>query len=203
MKVVIVAANISTRFGGEAILPWHYFRLLRKRGIEAWLVSHDRTRKELLELLPNEADWMLFVPDLLVQRWLNRLSHILPARVSSFTLGWGIHVSTSFMQRKIVRELVQRYHIDVVHEPVPVSPKLPSLMCGLGAPVVIGPMNGGMTYPPAFAQSQGQFERMMMQAAEKPRTLSTPLFPVSARPPSCSSPTSAPVAPSPRTRAAM
>ena len=35
-------------------------------------------------------------------------------------------------------------------------------MCGVGAPVVIGPMNGGMTYPPALAKSQGLLERWLV-----------------------------------------
>jgi glycosyltransferase involved in cell wall biosynthesis len=147
MKVVVVATNASTRFGGEAILPWHYFRLLRKRGVEAWLVAHERTRLELTALLPNEVDRMRFVPDLFAQRWLHRMSRPLPQRVTDITLGWGIGICTSWMQRKIVRDLVAQHDVDVVHEPIPVSPKQPSLMYDVHAPVVIGPMNGGMNYP--------------------------------------------------------
>jgi glycosyltransferase involved in cell wall biosynthesis len=162
MKVVVVATNASTRFGGESILPWHYFRLLRQRGIEAWLVAHERTRNELTALLPNEVDRMRFVPDRMGQRLLNWMSKPLPSRVTDITLGWGIGICTSWMQRKIVRDLVAEHGVDVVHEPIPVSPKQPSLMCGVGAPVVIGPMNGGMTYPPAFAKSQGSLERFLM-----------------------------------------
>ena len=122
MKVVVVATNASTRFGGEAILPWHYFRLLRKRGVEAWLVAHERTRVELTALLPNEVDRMRFVPDRMAQRWLNRMSKPLPSRVTDITLGWGIGICTSWMQRKIVRELVAEHGGDVVHEHIPVSP---------------------------------------------------------------------------------
>ena len=162
MKVVVVATNASTRFGGEAILPWHYFRLLRKRGVEAWLVAHERTRAELTALLPDEVDRMRFVPDRMAQRWLYRMSKPLPSRVTDITLGWGIGICTSWMQRKIVRDLVAEHGVDVVHEPIPVSPKQPSLMFGVGAPVVIGPMNGGMSYPPAFARSQGSLERLLM-----------------------------------------
>src|SRR5215475_6224287 len=88
LKVVIVAANVSTRFGGEAILPWHYFRLLRKRGVQAWLVSHERTRLELTTLLPHEADRMLFVPDRTAQRWLHKMSKPLPQRIATLTSGW-------------------------------------------------------------------------------------------------------------------
>jgi len=164
LKVVIVAGNVSTRFGGEAILPWHYFRLLRKRGVEAWLVSHERTRLELISLLPHEADRMLFVPDRPAQRWLHRLSEPMPQRITSLTTGWVIGLYTSVMQRKIVRDLVHTHGIDVVHEPIPVSPRQPSLMYGVGAPVVMGPMNGGMNYPPGFRKSEGLLQRWLVRA---------------------------------------
>lgn len=162
MKVVVVATNSSTRFGGEAILPWHYFRLLRKRGIPAWLVAHERTQRELTAILPDEVEQMRFVPDLFAQRVMHRMSGPLPKRVTDITLGWAIGICTSWMQRKVVRELVVQHGIDVVHEPIPVSPRQPSLMYGVGAPVVIGPMNGGMNYPPAFAAAQGRVERSLM-----------------------------------------
>ena len=162
MKVVIVAINASTRFGGEAILPWHYFRLLRKRGVQAWLVAHERTRVELTGLLPDEVDWMRFVPDRAAQRWLHKISGPLPEGVAQITLGWSIGICTSWMQRKIVRDLVSQHGVDIVHEPIPVSPRQPSLMSGVGAPVVIGPMNGGMTYPPAFVKSAGLLERWLV-----------------------------------------
>ena len=162
MKVIIVATNASTRFGGEAILPWHYFRLLRRRGVEAWLVAHARTQGELTALLPGEVERMRFVPDLFAQRLLHRMSGPLPKRVTDITLGWGIGICTTWMQRKVVRDMVIRHGVDVVHEPIPVSPRQPSLMYGVGAPVVIGPMNGGMNYPPAFAESQARLERSLM-----------------------------------------
>ena len=46
--------------------------------------------------------------------------------------------------------------IEVVHVPIPVSPKMPSLMWGLGAAVVMGPLNGGMEYPDAFRRRAWQ-----------------------------------------------
>ena len=49
-------------------------------------------------------------------------------RVTDITLGWGIGICTSWMQRKVVRELVVEHGIDVVHEPIPVSPRQPSLI---------------------------------------------------------------------------
>jgi glycosyltransferase involved in cell wall biosynthesis len=162
VRVVIVAEHASTREGGEAVLPVHYFRLLRSRGIEAWLVVHARSQRELMEVLPDEVNRMHFVPDRTAQRWLHRIARLLPGRVTAAPVDWMVHVITGFMQRRLVRKLVETHGIDVVHEPAPVSPKRPSFMFGLGAPVVIGPMNGGMTFPPAFSEFQGPLEPWLM-----------------------------------------
>jgi glycosyltransferase involved in cell wall biosynthesis len=45
---------------------------------------------------------------------------------------------------------------------MPVSPREPSLLYGFGVPVVIGPMNGGMDYPPAFRRQRGAIERIVL-----------------------------------------
>jgi glycosyltransferase involved in cell wall biosynthesis len=162
LRVLIVAQNASTKFGGEAILPWHYFRLLRKRGVDVRLVVHERTRDELLALLPDEASRMRFVPDLTAQQVMFRVGQYLPGRINENTIGFLTHAITALMQRNLVRDLVTKHRIDVIHEPIPVSPKQPSFMFGLGAPVIIGPMNGGMDFPPAFAGSASLAERAFM-----------------------------------------
>lgn len=164
IRVVIAAENASSRFGGEAILPLHYFRLLRKRGIEAWLVVHDRCRAELEALFPEDRDRICFIEDLWVQRLLNQMGQYLPhalrARGSELLIG----LFTQQVQQQRVRKLVARERITVVHQPTPVSPVAPSLLHDLGAPVVIGPMNGGMTYPEGFKDYQSRAERAFMKA---------------------------------------
>ena len=52
MRIVIVAQNASTKFGGEALLQVNYFRILRSRQIETLLVVHARTQAELKALFP-------------------------------------------------------------------------------------------------------------------------------------------------------
>ena len=71
-------------------------------------------------------------------------------------------MSTQIAQRRVARRLVREHDIDVIHQPIPVSPREPSLLFGLGAPVVIGPMNGGMEYPPAFRRRDGSFEQALV-----------------------------------------
>ncbi|MGB3262430.1 MAG: glycosyltransferase family 4 protein [Microcoleus sp.] len=154
MRILIVAQNASTKFGGESLLPINYFRILRSRQIETWLVTHARTQAELTALFPEDCDRMHFVPDTWLHRLLNNCGQFIPARVNEFTFGLLSHLYTQMLQRRIVRRLVSEHEIDVVHEPTPVSATVPSLMFGLGVPVVIGPMNTSVKFPLAFRSRQ-------------------------------------------------
>jgi glycosyltransferase involved in cell wall biosynthesis len=165
MRVCIVAEHASTRFGGEAILPVHYFRLLRSRGIECWLVVHSRTKNELIELFPQDTDRILFVPDLWIHKVIFSLSRYLPRRVSESTLGLLNQLITQFCQRAIVRQLIVDKHINLIHQPIPVASRFPSLFFGMGLPVIIGPLNGGMEYPQAFRRSESWTSRVTIALA--------------------------------------
>jgi glycosyltransferase involved in cell wall biosynthesis len=146
-RVVIVAEHASARFGGEAILPLHYFRRLRRLGVEAWLVVHSRTRKELETLLPEEADRMYFTRDTWLHVALAWCADHLPDMIAAVAISLPLQLLTQLQERPIVRKLVREKRATVIHQPIPVSPKFPSAMFGFGVPVVVGPMNGGMTYP--------------------------------------------------------
>jgi glycosyltransferase involved in cell wall biosynthesis len=165
MRICIVAEHASTRFGGEAILPVHYFRLLRARGIDSWLVVHSRTRSEVLQLFPQDVDRILFVRDLWIHKLIFFCSRFLPRRLSEATLGLLNQLITQFCQRAIVRQLIRDQGIDVIHQPIPVAPRFPSMLFALGKPVVIGPLNGGMEYPPAFHHTESWISRVAIALA--------------------------------------
>jgi glycosyltransferase involved in cell wall biosynthesis len=165
MRICIVAEHASASFGGEAILPVHYFRLLRSLGIECWLVVHTRTRSELAELFPKDFNRILFVPDLWIHKLFFFLSRFLPRRLSEATFGLLNQLVTQFCQRGLVRKLIREQHIDLIHQPIPVAPRFPSVLFGLGVPVVIGPLNGGMEYPAAFRSSESWFSRAAIATA--------------------------------------
>lgn len=148
--VVLVADNASFVMGGEAVLPLHYFRGLVRVGVPVDLVVHERVREELTDLLaPTELAHVHFVRDTPVHRALWLASRFLPARLHYFTLGFAMRLVTQLSQRRVIRRLVDR-GATLIHQPTPVSPTEPSALAGLGAPVVIGPMNGGMEYPPGL-----------------------------------------------------
>ncbi len=177
MRVVIVAEHASSKFGGEAFLPLNYFRLLRSRHIETWLVVHARTQAELQTLFPDDCDRIHFIPDTWIHKFLWRVGQILPGRVSGITTGLLSHLYTQNLQRRIVCQLVRQHNIDIVHEPIPVAPKFPSLMFDVGAPVIIGPMNGGMEYPPSFSSNQSFFVKFMVSLGRKVANFCNRLLP--------------------------
>jgi len=168
LRVVVVASNASTRFGGEAILPVHYFRLLRARGVDAHLVCHERNREDLAEQFPAEADRIHHTRDRRTSRVLERLGGRLPRNVTAMTV-WVLMGSLAAVDlRRTARRLVaQAPGAAVVHEPVPVSPRQPSFIARVGAPVVVGPLNGGMTYPDGFTQDVRRSERLVRWALRR------------------------------------
>lgn len=163
-RVLIVAEHASAKFGGEAALPLHYFRVLRKRQIEVWLVVHERTRDELKLHLGNDFDRIYFVSDTFLHWLLWKIGCLMPQRLAYVTVGFASRLMTQVAQRGLVKKAVHRHQITVVHQPTPVSPKEPSLIFDVGAPVIIGPMNGGMNYPPAFQCMQSRFVHLSFEA---------------------------------------
>jgi glycosyltransferase involved in cell wall biosynthesis len=175
LRVAIVAEHASARFGGEAALPLHWFRVLRARGVDTWLVSHARTRAELESLFQNDPR-LLFIEDTAFHKAMYRIGRWLPPRVGYLTTGFASRLSVQLVQRRIVRRLVREHGVQVVHQPIPVSPREPSLLADLGAPVVIGPMNGDMTYPPGFGHAK-RAERLLVGLGRLAGALLHRLFP--------------------------
>ena len=177
LRVLIVAEHASLKFGGEAALPLHYFRVLRQRNWPAWLVVHARTRDELEAAFLSDQDRIFYISDTVPHRLLWTLGQVLPARLASFTTGFLMRCMTQMTQRRVIRQLIRDQGISVIHQPMPVSPKEPSMMYGLGVPVVIGPMNGGMEYPPAFRRMQGPVDRIGIAMGRRIANLMNRLIP--------------------------
>jgi glycosyltransferase involved in cell wall biosynthesis len=177
LRVLIVAEHASLKFGGEAALPLHYYRILRRRQIPVWLVVHERTRSELESLFPLDHEHIVFVPDTRAHLFVWRLSQLLPDRISNFTMGFILRYLTQVAQRREIRRLLREQAISVIHQPIPVSPKEPSLIYGMNVPVIIGPMNGGMNYPPGFRKLQSRTERLALATGRRLADFMNRLFP--------------------------
>ena len=121
-----------------------------KAGHNAWLCVGNETKVELDELLGPDAYRVYYVEDARMHsafRWIQART---PLWMGSEPLYYLQVLATQWRQRDVVVQLVKRLEIDVVHQPTPISPRVPSLLVDLPAPLVIGPMNGAMEYPPGF-----------------------------------------------------
>lgn len=150
MKILIVAPNASSRFGGEAFLPLKYFELLLRRGQEVRLIAHSRNRANLEETFPADQARIDYIEDSPAHRAVWQVGKVFPEPLRSAVFGTALNLLNEWFQARLIRRLVAAKQVDVIHQPIPVSPKLPSSLHGFGVPVVIGPMNGGMTYPPGY-----------------------------------------------------
>src|SRR5215208_8186686 len=130
-RVLIVADNASLKFGGEATKPYLFFKFFRQRGMDVRLLVHRRCRDELLAAFPNDADRLYFVSDTLAHKALWQVGKRLPAKIDDQTANFARHQLSQVLQRRIARKLVRQHDIDVVHEPMPISPKYVSRMYGL------------------------------------------------------------------------
>lgn len=165
MKVLITSENASMRMSGETLLPLYYFHKMRQRGVEVFLVTHARCRDELKETFdPDAYSRVHFIEDSNSQKALWQAFSGVPERIRALLLDQAIHLSTQLRARSLVKDLVAQHGIDIVFEPAPISPKGISCMYDVGAPVVVGPLCGGMEFPDPFKYMDGLSTRVGVAA---------------------------------------
>lgn len=161
MRIILIAEHASIDFGGEAALPCHYFRVLLNRNIDVHLVIHERSKPFLSEHFPNSSDRIHYVEDSRFHRFLYRCSQLPPVKLNSMVFGFLLALLTQAYQKKIASKLIEDSSKTIVHQVIPVSPKAPSTIFGLGVPVLFGPLNGGMEYPKGFSQYHSSLSRYL------------------------------------------
>ncbi len=165
MNIAIVADNFSMKWGGESSFPPIYAKLFRERGATVWIVCHARVRPEVMQLFPDDGERIRFVEDTPGMLRLFRIGQKLPYRVRDSITGMFNHMMSQRLASRMTRDLIREQKIDVVFQPTPISPKSVSYLYDLGVPVVIGPMCGGMNFPPAFRDMDSRFTRLAMKIA--------------------------------------
>lgn len=165
IKVLIVAQNASSRFGGEASLPLRYFKILKERRYSVKMIAHSRNRTDLQETLGPFIDDILFVEDSIYHRVIWNVGKIFPQRIEEILFGNILNLINEIYQGRIIRQLVDQGLVDIIHQPIPVSPRAPSTLHNFGVPVIIGPMNGGMSYPPGYEEYESRTARILVRLA--------------------------------------
>lgn len=153
-RMLLVAPNLSRRMGGEALKALQIFVELRAMGIDAVQLTHARVREELARDEPTLP--VHYVEDGPLQIALHKLGG---ANLLSWLNSWQLH--------RRARSLANELAVDLVHFTAPISPVVPYFSIA-PHPVVIGPLNGNIHYPPAFRDRQPR--RASLEAALLPWT---------------------------------
>ena len=164
-NVLIVAPNASSRMGGEAFLPLKYFQILKRRGIPVSLIAHVRNRDDLEQSLSGLADDIFYIEDSVYHRWIWAVGKHLPDAIRIPVVDNIVNQISEVYQKKLIRKLKAQGKVDLIHQPIPVSPRAPSRIYGLGVPVVIGPMNGDMNYPKGYKEYENRLARVLIPTA--------------------------------------
>ena len=166
-RVLIVSENISMQKGGEASLGFYYAKLFQKRGVEVWMACHERVKDELHHEFADHLDHIHLIPDTKLQVLLFNVSRFFPARIREMIFDQLIHFSTQSRLRKVAIELGRQGKIDVVLEPAPITPRGLSFMYDVGVPVAIGPLCGGLEFPPAFRHMDSKLTRLTINVSRR------------------------------------
>ena len=166
LKIIIVAENVSRNMSGETILPYYYLTHFLDFGHDVQVICHERVRDQLRADLDGRMFARFrFVRDSFLQKALFRIGKAFPHRVEDLVFNQLIQLLTQLRMRRMTKRLVLAGSADVVFQPAPIAAKAVSFMHNVGAPVVIGPMSGGMDLPPAFRRMDGLAVRLAVSAA--------------------------------------
>ncbi len=151
LRVLIVADNVSRKMGGEAGKNLYYLQLFQERNVDVRILCHARVREELKQELSKENFKKFdFVEDSPLQIQLWKLGKHLPDRLQTLIIAQIIRLNSQLNTREVAKKIIKKHDIQLVFEPSPITPKGISCMYDLGVPVVIGPLSGGLDFPPAF-----------------------------------------------------
>jgi glycosyltransferase involved in cell wall biosynthesis len=178
MKILIVSDNISMKMGGEASLPYYYFKLFRERDLDVYCICHERVKAEVISCFAKEEvdQRFTFIQDTGMQASIYRFSQHFPPRIN-YIINQLTIFSTMRRARIMSKKIIKQQNIDVVFEPAPITPKGLSFMYGLHVPVVIGPLCGGLEFPPAFAKIDSIPTRIIFQICRTFSVLMHHIFP--------------------------
>jgi glycosyltransferase involved in cell wall biosynthesis len=79
----------------------------------------------------------------------------------------AIGLLTERRQTRHLREMAGTGRVDVVFQPVPISPRALSLVKLPGKPVFFGPLNGAMDYPSSFRRKSGPVSDLLIRAGRQ------------------------------------
>jgi glycosyltransferase involved in cell wall biosynthesis len=150
---MLVAHHANPELTSEPLIGWRWACALSRQA-EVTLVTHVRNRRPIESAAGFEGS-TAYVDTERLARGVNALNdRIFPDAGSVNRLLLETIAQLAFDREavRIARGLVRRGEVDVIHRVSPISPRYPTGLAGLGVPLVVGPVNGGLSTASGFPE---------------------------------------------------
>ncbi|MGB5558705.1 MAG: glycosyltransferase family 4 protein [Paracoccaceae bacterium] len=167
MRVLIYASECNPDFSSEPAFIYHTCRSIVDMVDEAVVVTHIRN-KEAIDAKGMGKAQVVYLDTEYIARPIMRISYSLKLGPASGTaIQYPVQYAFEYALWKRFKLELQAGAFDVVHRVGPISPALPSPLASWSSvPFVIGPINGGLPYPPQFSdvlRKEGEWLRYVRQ----------------------------------------
>lgn len=150
LRVLLVMEQCNPDLASVPLVAWHVQEALREF-VDVTLVTHERNRDAFearqvpVEIVPESQ---------MVRTWYRAVVDPIGRRIWPLyhTLNFPIYAEFDRRAWRLCKERLFNGAFDLVHVMTPMMPRYPSRMAAAAGrvPLVIGPVNGGIPFPPGF-----------------------------------------------------
>lgn len=169
LRILALAEECNPEWPSLPIVAFKYIRAIANH-CDVTVVTQVRNKPNITNACPVAVTGSIqfsFIDTEYVARPFHRFARMLRGGAD---LAWSTNMAMSYVPYLAFERDAWRKHkqelaagaFDIVHRVTPMSPALPSYMCGkTKQPFIIGPLNGGLSWPREFtAEKQRERERM-------------------------------------------